>query len=91
MKPSFNKAMREKQFKQSMKTFQRASYRMPQWELGDKVYVRNFSASKPKWLPGAIEVMHRESQAKVKLSDERMVNRHFDHIRTRLAPDEDET
>ena len=91
MKPSFNKAMREKQFKQSMKTFQRASYRMPQWELGDKVYVRNFSASKPKWLPGAIEVMHGESQAKVKLSDGRMVNRHFDHIRTRLAPDEDET
>ena len=49
-------------------------------KIGDPVYVRNFSQGK-KWLSGIIIKMHGLRTFEVKLSDDRVVRRHLDHIR----------
>ena len=83
VKPDLNKAIYDKQYRRQVTQSTRC--RKPSWEKGEKVYIRNFPANKPKWIPGIIISVKGESQAEVQLSSGKTVVRHFDHIKDRYC------
>ena len=50
----------------------------------DLVFVRNFSGG-PTWLPGTVIATHGPLSFEVRLSDNRVVRRHIDHVRSRTV------
>ncbi|KAL5491807.1 hypothetical protein EMCRGX_G017171 [Ephydatia muelleri] len=53
---------------------------------GDKVYVRNFTSSSVKWLPGVVTSLAGPRSVRVALEDGTVVRRHFDHVKFRVLP-----
>ena len=55
-------------------------------QVGDKVYIRNFTGL-PAWLPGTLLEQTGPVSFRVQLSSGRIHRRHVDHIRIRHTPD----
>ncbi len=54
------------------------------FNLEEAVYVRNY-ANGPKWLPGVITALRGPLSYDVTLSDDRVIRRHVDQVRSRLG------
>ena len=80
--PDEAKAVEEQQLKQ--KVYQDRHAKDRQVNVGDPVYVNNFS-SVPCWLPGVVVNKSGPVSFIVKLLDDRTVRRHQDHVRARRA------
>ena len=56
-----------------------------QFQIGDPVFVQNFSSG-PTWLPGIIKEVKGPVFYTVTLSDDRVIRKHVDQIRPRTVP-----
>ncbi len=54
------------------------------FNLEEAVYVRNY-ANGPKWLPGVITALRGPLSYDVTLSDDRVIHRHVDQVRSRFG------
>ena len=81
LRPDMKATVMRKQEKQKEGHDQHAQER--QLKPGDDVYVRNFSNSNEKWLPGAILAQRGPLSFVVELTDGRVFRRHQDHVRLR--------
>ncbi|XP_064653028.1 uncharacterized protein K02A2.6-like [Lineus longissimus] len=83
--PDVRATVGEKQGKQKLYHDTHAKER--NFEVGDKVYVTNFSSG-PCWLKGVITERTGPLSFVVELVDGRMVRRHVDHIRKRYVQEQ---
>ena len=85
MKPDLPKTVRQHQ--KSQKQCHDDHVMVRSFEVGDSVFVCNFSPQHPhqKWLFGQICDIHRPVSYTVELHDDRAVRRHIDHIRRRTS------
>ena len=56
---------------------------------GDSVYARNYSSG-PKWLPGVVVGVEGSVVFEVQLGDGRVIRRHVDQLRSRVAITDEE-
>ena len=63
------------------------SYRIWQFNIGDKVYVQNFGQGQ-RWLPGQIQEVTGPVSFLIELVDWRPLRRHQDHVRIRKGNSE---
>ena len=85
VRPDLSKTVRQHQESQRQQHDNRA--RVRGFEIGDSVFVRNFSQQypHPKWLIGQIHDVRGPVSYSVQLHDQRIVRRHIDHIHRRTA------
>lgn len=60
--------------------------KMRVFQAEDTVLVRDFRPNNVKWLPGVIVCCLSQVSYRVRLDDGRIVRRHVDHVRSRVAP-----
>ena len=80
VRPSVESRVHTKQLDQKRRHDQHAKER--KFNVGDPVYVKNFAGG-PKWLPGTVVKSRGQLHYEVRLSDDRLCNRHIDHVRRR--------
>ena len=83
--PSIGKNVRDAQDRQRRNHDTHCRPRSFSW--GDSVYVKNYGPG-PKWLPGNIVETEGSVMYQIQLSDGRMVRRHADQLRSRVAGSE---
>ena len=76
--PDITKKVESKQEKQ--KSAHDTEQPLRKFTVNDHVLVRNLPSSNPKWLPGVIVKVTGPLSYVVRLSDERIVHKHVDHI-----------
>jgi hypothetical protein len=86
--PDITTKVQEKQIKQ--KNYHDMHAKQRNFEINDKVFVKNFRRGDP-WLQGNILEITGPLSYKVKLSNDCIVRRHVDHIRRRETEDISET
>ena len=80
LQPSIGQTVRQNQSRQ--KRDHDAHARGHIFKEGDNVYIRSFDG-KNKWLPGTITNKQGSLTFRINLDDDRVVQRHIDHIRSR--------
>ena len=87
LKPNVNERVEHRQFQQKLVHDSSAKERT--FEKGDSVYAKNFGTGS-KWLSAIIQEVTGPVSFLVKLQDGRIMRRHQDHLRRRLAtPEQD--
>ena len=83
VRPDLSKTVRQHQESQKRQHDRHAKTR--QFNIGEAVFIRNFSQQypQPTWLSGEIDSVCGPVSYTVRLSDHRTVRRHVDHIRRR--------
>ena len=76
-RPSIERRVQSKQEEQKRGHDKRTKQRT--FNVGDTVYARNFARGS-KWLSGQIEAKRGPLSFTIKLNDDRMWNRHIDHV-----------
>ena len=79
--PNVDKAVHEAQRRQ--KLYRDNSKQLRVFSSGDKVLVKNFRSTKPRWLEGTVDVKSGEMIYVVELANGVRVRRHIDHVRQR--------
>jgi len=58
--------------------------RLRKFDIGDTVYVKNFTET-PAWVPGVIKKCRGPLSYLIKLLNDKIVRRHVDHVKIRLS------
>lgn len=87
LKPNVNERVEHRQFQQKLAHDSSAKQRA--FQKGDSVYAQNFGTGS-KWVSAVIQEVAGPVSFLVKLQDGRIMRRHQDHLRRRLATPEQE-
>ena len=82
MKPDLSSKVQQKQEAQKVHHDKSAKHR--QFQIGDAVYVKDFTAHK-SWIPGIVSEVKGPLSYHVTIADGRVFRRHVEHIRPRTC------
>ena len=83
MRPNVSSRVQRKQWQQKTTYDQLVKDR--EFHVNDPVFVRNFSATGPTWLPGTIMEVRGGLTFHIEMDDGRVFRRHINHIRRRTC------
>ena len=86
VRPGINRKTRQSQERQKQGHDRRA--RIREFQLNDLVYAKNHGSG-DAWLPGKITAIHGSMLFTVQLEDGRIVRKHTDQLRSRIASNQD--
>ena len=89
LKPNITEKVEQKQFNQKL-THDKSSV-THDFQEGEEVYAKNFSAYGPRWLAGHITKLTGPVSVEIQLEDHSQIRRHFDQIRKKSITTENIT
>ena len=89
LKPNITERVEQKQFNQKL-THDKSSVTRD-FQEGEEVYAKNFSANGPRWLAGHITKLTGPVSVEIQLEDHSQIRRHFDQIRKKATTTENTT
>ena len=89
LKPNITERVEQKQFNQKL-THDKSSVTRD-FQEGEEVYAKNFSAHGPRWLAGHITKLTGPVSVEIQLEDHSQIRRNFDQIRKKATTTENTT